>query len=199
MRLFIALELSPALRDAIVQQTATLRLALGPGLLRCVRAENLHLTLKFLGEVTPKQADSVLQLLREAAEHCPPFEVTAEGLGCFPNNRQPRVVWIGLQVPEDLINLWEDIEVGTTRLGFPPEERAFSPHLTIARVQPRASQADLRSVGAAVQQRSLGRFGSCRIESVRLLRSDLQPGGPIYTAMGSAGLTGAAALQRGAF
>ena len=199
MRLFIALELSPALRDAIVQQTATLRSALGPGLLRWVRPENLHLTLKFLGEVTPKLADPLLQLLHEAAEHCPPFEATAGGLGCFPNERQPRVVWIGLQVPEDLISLWKDIEVGTARLGFPPEERAFSPHLTIARVQPRASQADLRSVGAAVQQRSLGRVGSCRIEAIHLLRSDLQPGGPIYTAMGSAGLTGAAALQRGAF
>ena len=121
--------------DAIEKQTARLRQTLGNDLIRWVPTQNMHLTLKFLGDTATSHLDFLKQMLAREADSHPQFDLQIGGLGSFPTSRRPRMLWIGIHAPADLVSLQKSIEAGTTRLGYEQEERAFSPHLTIGRVR----------------------------------------------------------------
>src|SRR5512147_2569284 len=134
LRAFIAVELPVFLQESIQQNTARLRQALNSSLVRWTPAHNIHLTLKFLGDVSPANITLLCEMLTREAEPHPAFDMSIAGLGSFPTSRRPRVIWLGLRAPAVLESLQHGIESAAARLGYASEERPFSPHLTIGRV-----------------------------------------------------------------
>jgi 2'-5' RNA ligase len=189
LRVFIAIELPVHVCDAIQKQTVRLRQTLGNDLIRWVPTQNMHLTLKFLGDTATSYLDFLKQLIIREADSHPQFDLQLGGLGSFPNSRRPRLLWIGIHAPADLASLQRSIETGTSRLGYEQEERAFSPHLTIGRVRQNSSLPELQKIHTALDIIQLGNIGIARVDSIHLFKSDLQPGGSIYTKLFSAPLS----------
>jgi len=189
LRSFIAIELPAQVCDAIQKQTTRLRQTLGDDLVRWIPTQNMHLTLKFLGDINTSHLEFLKQLLAREADSHPQFNLQLGGLGSFPNSRKPRLLWIGIQTPTGLASLQKSIEAGTTRLGYEQEERAFSPHLTIGRVRQTVSPQELQKIRTALDTIQLGNIGIARVDSVHLFKSDLQPSGSIYTKLFSAPLS----------
>ena len=189
LRAFIAIELPKNTLDAIEKQTARLRQILGNDIIRWVPTQNMHLTLKFLGDIATSHVDFLKQLLTREADSHLQFNLQLGGLGSFPTSRRPRLLWIGIHAPADLASLQKSIEAGTTRLGYEQEERAFSPHLTIGRTRQTISQPELQKIRTALDTIQLGNIGIVRVDSVHLIKSDLQPSGSIYTKLFSAPLS----------
>lgn len=181
LRSFIAVEIPSSLQTAIAQSTAALQKALPRPLVRWVAAQNLHLTLKFLGDVSPANLERLAEALKVEAARLPAFEIAVGGLGAFPTPRRARVIWIGVEAPAALASLQRAVEGVAARLGYPPEERPFSPHLTIGRVGQNISAADLGRVRAALEGTVVGLLGTARVEAVHIFKSDLQPSGSVYT------------------
>jgi RNA 2',3'-cyclic 3'-phosphodiesterase len=189
LRVFIAIELPMPVCDAIQKQTNRLRQTLGNDFIRWVPTQNMHLTLKFLGDTATSYLDFLKQtLVREANSH-PQFDLQLGGLGAFPTRRNPRLLWIGIHAPADLAALQRSVEAGVSRLGYKTEERTFSPHLTIGRTRQDASLSDMQKIRTALDDIQLGNIGSARVDSIQLFKSDLQPGGSIYTKLFSAPLS----------
>ncbi len=189
LRAFIAIELSSHVCEAIQKQTSRLRQSLGNDVIRWVPTQNMHLTLKFLGDISSSHLDFLKQMLTREADSCPPFDMRLGGVGCFPNQRNPRVLWIDIHAPASLVSLQRGLEAGASRLGYKPEERAFSPHLTIGRVRQTTGLSDLQKIRAVLGAFQLGNIASARVDSVHLFKSDLQPGAPVYTKLFSAPLS----------
>jgi 2'-5' RNA ligase len=188
LRAFIAIEIPVPIQNAIQQQTANLYQALDSSLVRWVPAHNIHLTLKFLGDVSPANIEMLTQTLIQEADQQPEFDIRISGIGSFPTSRRPRVIWIGLHAPAVLNALQRSIESSAARLGYAPEERPFSPHLTIGRVRQNLPAAGLQKIRNALERTKVGDLGSARVASVHLFKSDLQPGGSVYTKLFSAPL-----------
>jgi RNA 2',3'-cyclic 3'-phosphodiesterase len=164
-----------------------LRKAIGDSV-RWVPVKNIHLTLKFLGDVSPTNVDILAQMLRAEADSCPQFEFTVGGLGSFPDPKRVRVLWVGIQAPAELEALRHGIESAAVRLGYEPDLRPFSAHLTIGRVRDTASAADLQRIRKTVEEIKIDSLGTARVNSVHLYKSDLKPNGSVYTRMFSAPL-----------
>lgn len=189
LRAFIAIELPQNIKDAIERQTVRLRQTLGNDLVRWVPAQNMHVTLKFLGDIAASHVEFLKQMLARESESHQQFDLQIGGLGSYPTSKRPRVLWVGLHAPADLASLQKSIEAGACRLGYEQEERPFSPHLTLGRVRQNLSPADLPKIRSALDNIQLGNIGTARVDSVHLIRSDLQPSGSIYTNLFSAPLT----------
>ena len=188
VRTFIALELPIFLQDAIQTATIGLRKILDQDLIRWTPPHNVHLTLKFLGDVSPVNIDILKQMLTmESAQHSA-FDAHVEGIGSFPTSKRPRVLWVGLNAPAALPSLARAIETASAKLGYPTEERGFSPHLTIGRVRQNASTTDFQKIRAALDETKVDNLGVARIDAINLFKSDLQPGGSVYTRLFSAPL-----------
>jgi RNA 2',3'-cyclic 3'-phosphodiesterase len=189
LRAFIALEIPPKVQEDLYRATSNLRRGTG-SLIRWVPAENMHLTLKFLGDISPTNVEFLTQMIRTEAEayHC--FEIRLTGLGIFPNSKRPRVIYIGIQAPAELESLQHAVESGTRRLGYESEDRSFSPHLTIGRVKNalRISAADQQKIQRALEETKIDSLGTARVNSVHLYKSDLQSTGSVYTKLYSAQL-----------
>jgi 2'-5' RNA ligase len=188
LRAFIAIELPLSLQDAIQQNTARLRQALNSSIVRWVPAHNIHLTLKFLGDVSPANVKLLCELLIREAEPHPVFDMRVSGFGSFPTSRRPRVIWVGLHAPAVLESLQHGIESAAARLGYASEERPFSPHLTIGRVRQEISAQDAQKIRTELDSTTIGNIGTARIDAIHLYKSDLQPGGSVYTKLFSAPL-----------
>ena len=189
LRAFIAIEFPQHIQDAIERQTARLRQTLGSDLVRWIPAQNMHLTLKFLGDIAASHVEFLKQMLaREAASHAQ-FDLQIGGLGSYPTSRRPRILWVGLHAPADLVSLQKNIEAGATRLGYEQEERPFSPHLTIGHVRQNVNPLELPKIRAALDSIQLGSIGTARVDSVHLIKSELQPNGSVYTKLFSAPLS----------
>ena len=188
VRAFIALEIPPPIRSAIAECTAGLRNTVDTSLVRWVPSENLHLTLKFLGDVSSTTIPFITQMLTAEAGQCPAFELQIGTLGCFPTSKRPRVIWVGIRAPAVLEALQRGIESAADRLGYASEARPFSLHLTIGRVRSNLPAADLQRIHAALESHPLGMLGSAEIDAVHLIKSELRPAGSVYTRLFSAPL-----------
>ncbi|HJR80230.1 MAG TPA: RNA 2',3'-cyclic phosphodiesterase [Anaerolineales bacterium] len=187
LRTFIALEIPRELQQIIHKETVALRESIG-GLVRWVPPENMHLTLKFLGNISPASVDILTQMIRAEADSCPSFNMQAGGLACFPSPKRPRVLYISLQAPAELEVLQHGIESATQRLGYEAEERNFSPHLTIGRVRQNISTSDQHKIRRAIEETQIDSLGTARVDSVHLYNSDMKPTGSVYTRLFSAPL-----------
>jgi 2'-5' RNA ligase len=189
LRAFIALELPARVCEAIQKQTDRLRQTLGNDFVRWVPTQNMHLTLKFLGDTSTSHLDFLKQMLLREAEAHPQFDLQIGGLGAFPTRRSPRLLWIGIHAPLNLASLQRSIESGMSRLGYKADERAFSPHLTLGRARQTASLSELQRIRAALDTIQLGSIEAARVDAVHLFKSDLRPDGSIYTKLFSAPLS----------
>jgi len=186
LRAFIAIEISPSIQQAIQASLANLRRALGPKLVKWIPSENLHLTIKFLGDISPTGVTKLTDMLTAEAARSESFSIHVHGLGSFPNPKRARVIWIGLDAPASLTSLASGIEAACVRLGYDAEARPFSPHLTVGRVKEPLSADARRAVTAALEQTQVGDLGMAIIDSVHLFKSDLKPTGAEYTRLFSA-------------
>jgi 2'-5' RNA ligase len=187
LRAFIAVEIPFEIRDAISRTTAPLQKGIG-STVRWVPAENMHLTLKFLGDVSPSNLEMLSQMLRAEAEMFNCFDLRLSGLGSFPNLKRPRVIFIGIQAPPTLEALQRGIESAARRLGYESEERGFSPHLTIGRVRQNVTATEQQAIRRILEGTRIDSLGTARVDSLHLYKSDLKPTGSVYTRLYSAPL-----------
>lgn len=176
IRAFVAIEVPPALQEQIAAQGQALKKAL-PAEIRWTASNNIHLTLKFLGDIAPASLPALTHALTVITAQQTTFDIVIGGFGVFPGPRNPRIFWLGIQAPPDLAHLHRAIETTCARLGYPPEEKPFNPHLTVGRLR---YQADMTSLRPALQQIQVGRLGQVTVSSLTLFRSDLRSQGPIY-------------------
>lgn len=183
VRAFLACELPSILQEAIQAATASLRATLGDDLIRWVPAYNIHLTLKFFGDISPPGVDLIEHMLASEADHWRACDVHVGGVGSFPGPRRPRVLWIGMKAPPSLASLQQDLESASIRLGYEPDGRTFSPHLTIGRVRQNATATDSQRIQGAILESQVGDLGTAHVGAIHLFKSDLQRTGPVYTKM----------------
>jgi 2'-5' RNA ligase len=188
LRAFIAVEIPPEIHQAIEKKTAPIRAALDPSLVRWVPSGNTHLTLKFLGDVSPASVEMLSQMLSLEVSQHQAFELEFGELGAFPNPRRPRVIWIGIQAPAGFEALQHGIEAASATLGYPDEKRPFSPHLTIGRVKQNVDSTGIQKIRTALEETQVGSLGSAHVTAIHLFKSDLKPTGAVYTRLFSAPL-----------
>ena len=178
MRSFIAIELSHEIREALAILVKDLQKDGIQG--RWVSPNNIHLTLRFLGNIRDDQAVEIGKLMEEVAKGFFPFTVSLEGLGAFPHAARPRVLWVGVGKGKDhLIHLQGELERRLTSMGFAPEDKAFKPHLTLARFKFPKEEVR-RRVYQACRKREQARWGVMEAASVVLFESMLSPQGARY-------------------
>jgi RNA 2',3'-cyclic 3'-phosphodiesterase len=188
IRAFIAIEIPPKILTTITQVTSQIRATLGPSIVRWVPPEKMHLTVKFLGDVSQANVELVAEMLAAEARQQAAFEILVEGFGAFPDSRHPRVLWVGIQAPDELGALQRGIETGAARLGYPGENRPFSPHLTIGRVKQNVHGEALGSIRTAIESAHIGLLGKAQITSLDIFKSELKSSGAVYTKLFSAPL-----------
>jgi RNA 2',3'-cyclic 3'-phosphodiesterase len=180
IRAFIAIELPQLIQEKLGQ--AIVRLQEGsPRAVRWVAARNIHLTLKFLGNVSQDNLTQLTRVIQNEAQRYKPFEIRAGGLGAYPNKFHPRVIWVGIDAPPSLTEIQRGIDRETERLGYQCEDRDFSAHLTLGRVSQHAGPQEVKQIAELLAQTTIGDLGTVQVKSLRLFRSDLQPGGAVYT------------------
>jgi 2'-5' RNA ligase len=187
LRAFIAVEIPAEIQQRVYRETANFRRAVD-FLVRWVPVENMHLTLKFLGDVSPSSMEFLMQMLRNEAENVPCFDIHLTGLGAFPSLRRPRVIFIGIQAPAALDSLQRGIESASRRLGYSSEERPYSAHLTLGRVKQNVGAADQQKIRRTLESTQVDLLGTARVDSVHLYKSELNPAGSVYTRLYSAPL-----------
>jgi 2'-5' RNA ligase len=183
-RLFIAAELPDDVLHALGDVLRDLTQTIPDKAIRSVRPEGIHLTLKFLGDVPINKVDALKPSLHEITTKHTIFELIANGAGCFPNTRRPRVVWVGVDGNiQALKRLQRDVEQVCTQHGFEPEDRPFNPHLTLARTQRKVTSDDIRRIGHTVETAQIDEIARWQVSSFSLIRSELKPGGAVYTTL----------------
>jgi 2'-5' RNA ligase len=185
IRSFISVPLDAALMAALEKLQRELRAGTA---VRWTKPAQIHVTLKFLGDVPEDNIPALEAALRTACAGAKPFEVSLEGLGCFPNERRPSVIWVGVgKGIEPLQALQARIEAETQELTGHQEEREFKPHLTIGRVKS-PNAGELQRIGQAVQSAQVGTLGAWTVSSVHLMKSELGPAGATHSELASVAL-----------
>ena len=147
--------------------------------IRWVKPLNMHLTIKFLGDVDPADLDTIGKLLSDIAGNFPRFDLIPRGLGVFPSLKRPRVIWIGIAGQTDVLgSIQQSVNGGLNEIGFTTEKRPFRGHLTFGRIKSRIDQNRLLDAFHA-QQKFVSK--SFTVEHLVMFKSELTPGGPIYT------------------
>jgi 2'-5' RNA ligase len=153
---------------------------------RWVSPDKIHLTLKFFGDIEESQIDSLMHSIEKPVQSTHPFQLKVHGTGAFPNPKNPRVIWVGLaEGKEALSQLQKQLESALEKVGFPPEDRSFHPHLTLGRVK---SSRGKGALSAKIEKYREEDYGEFRVERVVLFKSDLKPSGPVYTVLREATL-----------
>ncbi len=178
IRSFVAFDLDSDLVRKKLSDIEALLVKTGADL-KVVEPENIHVTMRFLGDVRIENVDKICEAMKKAL--FTPFDVKIQGVGAFPDARYPRVVWAGItQGANDLRSISSQLEPHLTALGFAPDPKGFSPHLTIARVRGGRNKAELAKF---IADRKDFSFGTIRAACLRLKKSVLTPNGPIYSTL----------------
>lgn len=191
VRAFIAIDISPAIHEQLHQVCEHLDGVLDGMPVRWVPIENIHLTLKFLGDVSETNLVHINEALTTAGAAHKPFELSVGGLGVFPSVHRPRVIWVGVETNDKCHSFQQRIETDAERLGYVAEKREFSAHLTLGRVNRSASSQEVREIGELLSEEKQGFLGAERVSAVHLYKSDLKPSGAVYTKLFSTPLGGA--------
>ena len=174
--MFIAVSLSSPILAGIGKLIRTLQPDLEE--VRWVEPKNLHVTLKFLGDVPLNDLPPLIRAVTQSTRQTYSFDLALHGFGAFPNRETPKTLWIGCREgSEELKQLAESIDEGLLPLGFPKEARRFSPHLTIGRIKKQAYSSHIMPVLDEHQHRW---FGSCSVSEVQIFSSELTRRGPLY-------------------
>jgi RNA 2',3'-cyclic 3'-phosphodiesterase len=187
IRSFLAFELPSQIRQVLLRVHDELkRLPLD---VRWVRPEGIHLTVVFMGDVREEDMAPIIEGVGEASLPYGPFSMALQGMGCFPNSRNPRVLWLGVESDlERMSQFRDDLQQKLLPFGIPSEARAFRPHLTLGRFKkPGKKEAALEEL--LLKHRGLT-SPVCSLNELVLFKSDLKPGGAVYTKTASWGLRG---------
>lgn len=184
MRCFIAINLDDSLKKEIASTIAGLRS--GNWDVKWVPAENLHITLRFLGEASEDLAERIKNELSGISKRHGRLDMTFRGVGVFPDRKRPRVIWIDLFHPEELRILKEEVEEAVSTMGFEIEDRPFSPHLTIGRIRSLRGRDFLLKAMEALKDKD---FGNIVADKISLMKSDLKPTGAQYSVIAEFPLT----------
>lgn len=186
VRAFISVDISRAAREALARIVKGLQ-DNGPLDVRWVKPESIHLTLKFLGDVEPLRLKTVSEAMKRASRGTGAMNLALAGAGAFPNLTGPRVLWVGLKGDiEPLVGLQGRIDQELYEsVGFPKEDRPFTPHLTLGRMRDHVPLEERRKVGKAIAELGLETEVWWQVEEVYLMRSTLTPAGAVYDALGS--------------
>lgn len=147
---------------------------------KLVEPENIHITMKFLGDTDEKYIDAIEMSIKESVKDIPPFPITLKGTGVFPNNNYIKVLWVGIIDTSKLETIARSIDTSLAPLGFKKEQKGFSAHLTVGRVKTARKKDQLLSV---VEQFNTEEFTTQEVRSIVLKKSELTPKGPIYTTL----------------
>ena len=181
IRSFIAIELPDELKAELTHLQARLKSSEQPWV-KWVNPYSIHLTLKFLGSMAAEKIDEVTTALETAAQGVPPFHLEVKGLGIFPNLKRVQVAWVGLNGEIDkLSQLQQRLESNLAHLGFAPESRPFTPHLTLARLRDQASPDERQKFGQLIADTSFETACSIKVDAVSLMKSQLTREGAIYS------------------
>lgn len=184
LRIFVAIPLPGSLLERLADVQYRLQGKVPHRSVRWVRVSGIHLTLKFLGDTPADKIPTVQEALTVVARNAPTCTVTAEGLGCFPSPRRPRVLWVGVNEPTGGLKvLYEAIEEAMTSLGYKPERHSFTPHLTLGRVRRGTSREERRQISEAVTGTRVGELETFTVDRFELIRSELKPSGAEYTTL----------------
>lgn len=183
IRAFIAIDIPSEVRSAIEEAQARLKRAHVGVKISWTKIDNLHLTLQFLGYIEESVVDLIQSALQLVASQHPSFDLGVHGAGAFPNESRPRVIWVGCDDAGDrLKTLAGAVQDAMRPLGFEPERREFSAHLTLGRIKiPRPDAALTRAVDSLKNTD----FGTMRVGAIHLMESQLHPEGSIYTRLSS--------------
>ncbi len=188
IRSFIAIELPDELKLALSQLELELKSGKQPRV-KWVDTGNIHLTLKFLGNIGTDRVSEITKAMEEATQGIPPFHLEVRSLGVFPNLKRVQVVWVGISGEvEKLVRLQQCIESNLAHLGFTPESRPFTPHLTLARLRNQASLEERQRFGQLIASTRFEAAHTIKVDAVNLMRSQLTREGAIYSLISSARL-----------
>jgi 2'-5' RNA ligase len=179
-RTFIAVEIGEEILRSINDYSVDLQRK-NPSGFRWVKADNLHLTLKFIGDTRSDQIVAVKQILNNLCNTREPFQLEINGTGAFPSWSHPRTIWIGLKLSDELKSFYRNLDSALAAIGIPTEGERFSPHLTLCRVTDHAAPQVVQNLCKDIQETPLTFLYSWQVERVVYLKSKLQPGGPIYS------------------
>ena len=175
MRAFMAVEVDTELVDKISEIQKNL--AEANAQVKFVEPENLHFTFKFLGDISPEKAESIINMAEEKTKDYSPFDIKIKGTGVFPNMGYIRVIWLGVEEPGAFSKMQEDFDQDFVKMGF-KKERSYIPHLTIGRVKGVQNKELLVTIVKELQNIEVG---TMNVDKLVLKESELTPVGPIYT------------------
>lgn len=184
IRAFIAIELNLETRELLSSIQIELKKTRAD--VKWVKPENIHLTIKFLGNINSDQANEIKKILSEVARENNQFDIDLSEVGAFPKKEYPRVIWVGVEKNKDKVaKIAADLEERIVNLGIPKEDRPFQSHITIGRVRSNDNRADLVDKLKTI---TLAQKPSLLISKLTLFKSTLSPSGPIYEILSEANL-----------
>ena len=185
LRTFVAIEIPGEIRHRATRMVREMQESTDS--VRWVDTENLHVTLKFLGDVEDREIYSVCRAAANSVEPLNPFSVSCCGIHAFPSAQRPKTIWLGIDDPHmELTNLFNRLDIELSEIGYPREPRKYTPHLTLGRVQHgRRNLGDLVSVMESLADRDAG---CLPVDSLTIYTSELHRSGPVYTVVGRAPL-----------
>jgi 2'-5' RNA ligase len=179
VRCFIALDLPTQIIDQISSYITLLKKEIPMGV-SWVKAENIHITLKFLGDVEDRALPDIEEAIKKTSSDQNSFLFEISNSGAFPNWNKPRILWLGFEYSKEIHELVSSLENNLRPLGFMPEARPFSPHLSIGRIK-ETIRPNLFPILENILKNQRQINGSFRVEFLRLYKSDLHPEGPTYS------------------
>ena len=190
IRSFIAVELPEEVKSGLHQLQTGLK-SPKHTFVKWVAPQSIHITLKFLGNISPQKVTEITRVMEHASEGTSPFTLEIAEVGAFPNLRQPRVLWLGIGGELDKLIAWQQrIDSGLAPLGFAKETRPFTPHLTLARLREGVSPADRRDFGELVMKTPVEANYEVKVNSLSLMKSQLLPTGAVYSRLAEVKLSG---------
>ncbi len=176
MRVFLGFKVEEEIKERVLELISELKRS--GGVIKWVERENLHITLKFFGEIDKKELENIKAVCRKVIPSHKRFEISFKGTGMFPErNRIPRVLWIGSKRNPLLYELYSELVSSFSKLGFPGERRDFVVHLTIGRVKRPDGFSGVKKV---MEKKKELEFGRMVVDRISLFKSTLTPKGPIY-------------------
>lgn len=179
IRAFIAIELPEEVKKKLTELETRLRTKKYPA--RWVIPENIHLTLKFLGDISINSIPDIREVMEEAVLYSAPFKLGVSGVGVFPDMRRIQIIWAGVNGDlSSLTELQKKLDTGLEKLGFAPESRPFTAHLTLARMRDEASPGERENAGKIIESTQLEAV-EFPVGEINLVKSELKREGPVYT------------------
>ena len=185
IRAFIAVQLPEGLKKELADLETQLKKN-SPPVIKWVDPNSIHITLKFLGEISPDSIEELMLAIEESARGIQPFQLEVRELGAFPGLDRTQILWVGIKgAMEKIEELEKRIEAHTAQLGFPRENRPFTPHLTLGRVRDGARPNELQRIGKLFSEINFSTSNHVDVKAIDLMKSRLTPTGAIYTCIGS--------------